>query len=63
MQPHQERVLAEKADLDDKAAKLLKFIDGDVYDTLPETDRELLEQQYLIMASYSAILGKRIARF
>ncbi len=30
MQPHQQRVVDEKAELDDKITKLTAFIDGDI---------------------------------
>lgn len=65
MQPHEERVIAEKRDLDEKLAKLKDFCfgDGKVFRTLEPIDRDLLENQYTVMEQYSKILGKRIDRF
>lgn len=64
MQPHEERVVAEKKELDDKLAKLKTFIFGDTsFRSLASEDRNLLEDQYTVMEKYSTILEKRIARF
>lgn len=63
MQPHQERVVAEKKDLDDKRIKLGAFIDGKIYPVLPEAERNRLTQQAIAMTTYSTILGERIAAF
>lgn len=64
MQPHEERVVIEKQELDEKLAKLAVFSQGNsIYKELPNEDRELLESQYLVMEQYSKILGQRIARF
>lgn len=62
-QPHQQRVVNEKQELDDKTGKLGIFIKGDLFESLPEEDRTLLEAQYSLMRQYCTILGKRIARF
>lgn len=61
--PHQQRVVEEKAALDEKLAKLLAFFDGDVYAALPTEDRLLLIAQHTHMRAYSDTLGTRIARF
>jgi hypothetical protein len=66
MQPHQERVVAEKKELDEKLAKLKVFVfDGDqkIFNTLDPQERDRLEDQYTAMKQYSYILGKRIAAF
>ena len=66
MQPHEERVVIEKQELDDKLVKLSAFCfdpGSPVFRALPSEDRYLLEEQYSIMAQYSDILAKRIARF
>lgn len=63
MPPHQERVVAEKRDLDDKREKLGAFIEGAIYQGLPEAERNRLTQQAIAMATYSTILGERIASF
>jgi hypothetical protein len=66
MQPHEERVVVEKQELDDKLAKLKAFCfspGSPVFKVLPPEDRDLLESQYTVMEQYSELLGKRIERF
>lgn len=66
MQPHEERVVTEKQDLDEKLAKLKTFCFGPdrvIFRKLAAVDRDLLEDQYTVMQRYSVILGKRIVRF
>jgi hypothetical protein len=62
--PHQERVVTEKAELDEKLAKLKVFItEGDMFSRLPADERDRLQDQADIMTNYSCILGDRIAAF
>lgn len=63
MLPHQQRVIDEKAELDERLAKLLAFLNGDVVQTLSWPEQARLGDQCAIMAQYSSILGKRIAAF
>lgn len=66
MQPHEERVVTEKRELDEKLAKLKAFCFGDnttIFRGLDPKDRDLLENQYDAMLKYSEVLGDRIARF
>lgn len=64
MQPHQQRVVDEKAELDDKARKLSDFIGNNgIFLTLDPTEQEHLKEQNDIMWKYSEILGARIAAF
>ena len=66
MQPHEERVIAEKRELDEKLAKLKDFCFTPgltTFSRLSPEDRDLLEDQFTYMQKYSEILGKRIARF
>ncbi len=65
MQPHQQRVLIEKQELDEKLAKLKSFCFGDnkLFSSLNPQERDRLERQYDAMLSYSTILGERIAAF
>lgn len=68
MQPHQERVVTEKKELDEKLGKLYEFVFGDgpgraTFKTLSPDERDRLEDQYTAMKQYSDILGKRIAAF
>jgi len=63
MQPHEERVVKEQADLNEKINKLNAFIGGDIFNGLPEEDRALLEEQSRWMSAYSGVLRERIKRF
>jgi hypothetical protein len=62
--PHQERVVQEKKDLDEKAQKLSDFIGlSATFPQLDQAEQERLKEQCEIMWQYSEILGKRIAAF
>jgi hypothetical protein len=63
MQPHQERVVAEKKELDDKLSKLNAFLTGTTFSTLPEDERQRLQRQSKLMGQYSGVLGERITAF
>lgn len=66
MQPHEQRVVTEKQELDEKLGKLKAFCfdpGSPVFKGLSPEDRNLLEDQYAIMERYSKILGQRILRF
>ena len=62
-EPHQQRVVDERNDLDSKLGSLLTFIGTPVFQSLDGADRALLKQQADVMAEYSRILSIRIARF
>jgi hypothetical protein len=63
LQPHQQRVVAEKTELDARCEKLAAFINGAIFQTMPEAERTRLERQHTLMTELSAILGERIAAF
>ncbi|SDC66662.1 hypothetical protein SAMN05428966_10271 [Massilia sp. PDC64] len=63
MQPHQQRVVDEKAELDDKRSKLLNFTGTTVFTGLDAEERRRLLNQLDAMDVYSDILGERIAAF
>lgn len=63
MAPHQERVVLEKKELDEKLAKLDAFGRTDFYTTLPAEEQGRLNRQHAVMEEYSRILGDRIAAF
>lgn len=64
MHPYLEGVIAEKAALDERLAKLLAFISNHhAFTGLEPADRQLLRDQRTAMLEYSDILGKRIDRF
>lgn len=63
--PHQQRVVDEKAALDEKYTKLRDFIGRDdfVSTVTSAEERERLYRQSWIMAEYTKVLGERIAAF
>lgn len=63
MQPHQQRVIDEKTELDAKLEKLRPFFSNPVFAGLPQEEQDRLSQQETVMTKYSAILGERIAAF
>ncbi len=63
MAPHQERVVTEKAELDEKRTKLSAFFDTDLFASIDEDERRRLLRQADAMQVYSQILGERIAAF
>lgn len=63
MQPHQERVVTEKTQLNERRQKLVAFIGGDTYRTLDKVEQSRLNRQLEAMTLYENILGERIAAF
>ena len=63
LQPHQQRVVDEKNELDTKRDKLGEFFKMTVFFELPESEKDRLRTQYSIMGIYSEILGQRISAF
>jgi|GEM_PF-1620193 len=63
LQPHQQRVVDEKRDLDERLAKLVAFFNTPIFAGLDEEERQRLEHQAAAMQEYSTILGERIAAF
>ena len=63
LKPHEERVLAERAELAEKCVKLEAFIVSDAFKSIDILDRDLLEEQHNAMTVYLAVLDRRIARF
>lgn len=63
MQPHQQRVVDEKCELDARLAKLIPFFDTPIFAALDEGEKSRLERQEEAMKAYSAILTERIAAF
>lgn len=62
-QPHQERVIQEQQELQQKLDKLNSFIEGETYAKLDPPMRELLFQQSQVMRQYNEILLQRIQLF
>lgn len=66
LQPHQQRVVEEKCELDERLAKLVDFIENNPTFTskvLIDAERDRLRRQRGKMEELSAILGERIAAF
>lgn len=63
MQPHQQRVVDEKEELDGRIVRLDQFIEGDLFKSLPSDEQDRLVKQLRIMYEYLAVLGERVAAF
>lgn len=64
MQPHQQRVVDEKAALDLKREALRTFIASHpTFETLPVDEQNRLRRQHVAMVEYSDVLGERVAAF
>lgn len=63
MQPHQERVVAEKSELDVRIGKLSSFLGTTLYQSLPADEQDRLSRQFSLMRGYSDVLGERIDNF
>jgi hypothetical protein len=61
--PHQQRVIDEKSELDEKLSKLTTFTEGETFTTIPSDEQARLLRQLTIMEDYSGVLGERIAAF
>lgn len=63
MQPHQQRVVDEKSELDEKISKLTSFMGSDASNVLSLTEEDDLEEQLEYMEKYSKVLERRISKF
>lgn len=63
LKPHQQRVVDEKAELDERLQKLDAFTRTPAFERLDEPERGRLIEQAGLMVRYSKILGTRIAAF
>lgn len=63
LQPHQQRVIDEKTELDTKLTKLKAFPNTNIFKSLPKEEQDRLGRQVLYMQDYSDVLGERIAAF
>ncbi len=60
-QPHVDRMVREKADLDMKIGKLNFFLHTETFENqLPAHEQNLLREQMIVMNHYSSILAERI---
>lgn len=63
MKPYQERVVAEKKDLEEKIDKLHTFISSDEWKDVDLREKDRLLRQVHHMTKYASVLGERIAAF
>lgn len=63
LQPHQQRVVDEKTELDEMLSKLLQFTTTAVFRDLEESEKGLLKAQAAAMQTYSSVLAARISAF
>lgn len=63
MEPYQERVVEEKNDLDGKIARLARFLNSGVLDTMSIEEVDILDEQLTYMQLYNGVLSKRISMF
>lgn len=63
LQPHQQRMLAERDRLAGDAESLDAFITGDRFSALGRPDKLLLLRQHAAMTWHLEVLDQRIARF
>lgn len=63
--PHQQRVVDEKKELDEKISKLTAFVQpsNETFRSLPNKEAGRLVYQLSIMYEYSQVLGDRIGAF
>jgi hypothetical protein len=61
MQPHQQRMLEEAAQLKDRLDKLTGFIrDNELFHSLPEREQKRMRMQCAAMEIYFLVLSERI---
>lgn len=63
LRPYQQRVVVEKALLDEKLARLESFMKSSSFVDLDAQDAHLLREQWRCMTDYSNCLSLRIERF
>jgi hypothetical protein len=62
-QSHEQRVIAEKAELDARLGRLLAFFQSETFAGLSEAERSRLRNQARFMDGYAAVLQERIDAF
>ncbi len=63
MKPHEQRVIDEKTELDEKIQKLVAFFQTELFDGLSSYDQALMQMQANAMLTYAGILTLRISQF
>ena len=60
---YQQRVIAEKDELDGRVEHLYTFLLSDTCGELPEAEQDRLRRQYVAMIAYLGVLEERIEAF
>lgn len=60
LEPHQYRLLNERAELRDKLGKLLEFIRCEAFPMVPPPERDRLQRQANHMGEYLNVLNERV---
>lgn len=63
MQPYQQRVVDEKAELDGRREKLHAFMTSSAFDELTDGEQMRMAKQCRLMRELSDVLGDRIKNF
>lgn len=63
LQPHEQRMLDERAELAKKMKALVTFFGSDRFNALGADDQSLMRMQYAAMMQYHVILHMRILKF
>lgn len=63
LKPHEQRMIAEYVELDERIKKINAFLETDTFRELPDDDRYLIEGQAKAMIGYWNFLSTRVARF
>lgn len=63
LQPYQERVIAERDELQERIGRLSEFLDTEIFQDLPPGSQNLMMDQFSVMLRYRGILNQRIALF
>lgn len=63
LEPHQQRVVDERNEVEDRTKKLLEFQTTDLFKSLDPAEIKRLNRQALIMQLYCTVLQERIESF
>lgn len=61
--PHEQRVVQERTELQEKITKLLAFFNSDTFRALPQVEKHFMFKQHDAMMQYSTALDLRIGLF
>lgn len=61
--PHQERVVAERAELHERLEKLVAFVNDERFGSLDHDEQRRMQRQVRAMCDYREVLDERIAAF